>query len=114
MTLRKPAEKLHENRGETLIETLAAILVAALAAALLFSGVTTSVEMAKSTRVAEDAYYKTVSGAENRNTAVAVDESSSLPHVSVKVSGNEMKFTGVDVNLYGGNGLYSYSYKEVP
>ncbi len=113
MTLRKPAEKLHENRGETLIETLAAILVAALATALLFSGVTTSVKMAKSAQVADDAYYKTVSGAENRKTAVSVP---TQPYVTVKVSGNDVVFvpipTTVNVNLYGGNGLYSY--KEVP
>ena len=97
--------KLKDSRGETLVELLAAILIAALSVALLFTCCMASVEMGRESQAADERYYVNLSAAEAR-TEVKVTE-------KVKVEGNS-ESVEVDINLYGGDGMYSYQREEVP
>lgn len=94
--------KLRDSRGETLVELLAAILIAALSVAVLFTCCLASSEMGKKTQAADERYYDSLSAAEGRKELAEEGE--------VQVGGNSTT-TEVDINLYGGDGMYSYQWK---
>lgn len=102
--------KLRESKGETLIEVLAAILVASLSVALLFSCVRVSVNLNKSSGIADADFYQGISAAE-------VTPSAPLPAgtpgtVSVTDPAGGAPWTTFHVYFHGGSRIYSY--KEVP
>lgn len=94
--------KLKDSRGETLVELLAAILIAALSVAVLFTCCLASSEMGRETQAADERYYESLSNAEGRR-GTPVDG-------KVRVAGDSTH-TDVDIQLYGGDGMYSYQWK---
>lgn len=116
MTIHKILGKLRDSRGETLVETLVAILVAALSVALLFTCIATSNRINKIAQTADgngssdSGYYESLTKAEQQNAA-------SPPSAQVTVKkATEPDTSGqtVDVNLYGGKGMYSYKKGGTP
>lgn len=105
------ARKLHDSRGETLVEMLASILIAALAVALLFTCCMASVEMGRETREADKNYYEALSKAEEQKAPLTMDaDGNPLTTAVVKVEGSSVSET-VEINLYGGEEMYSYQWK---
>lgn len=99
--------KLKDNRGETLVEMLASILIAALAVALLFTCCMASVQMGGQARAADERYYDNLSAAEKREAPLSGDAK-----VIVAKTDEPTVTQPVDVSLYGGDGMYSYQWKE--
>lgn len=103
--------KLCESKGETIIEVLAAILVASLSVALLFSCVRVSVNLNKSSGIADASFYQGISKAE-------ITPSAPLPagpptgEVSVKDPVTGGVWTTFNIYFHGDSRMYSY--KEAP
>lgn len=104
------ARKLHDNRGETLVEMLASILIAALAVALLFTCCMASVEMGRETWEADKNYYEALSKAEEQKAPLMTDADGNPLTAVVKVESSSVSET-VEINLYGGEEMYSYQWK---
>ena len=94
--------KLQENRGETLVETFAAIVVATLSVALLFGGIVASGEIEKNAKRVDEDHYKAFNAAEGQEETPAGKAT-----VSIKNGGISTE-PPIEVNLYGGSGVYSY------
>ena len=95
-----------DSRGETLVEVLASILIAALSAALLFSCIASSVRINRSAQAADAAHYQALSAAEGQTDALEG------VNASITIQGENSGQVEIDIDLYGGEGLYSYSKKE--
>lgn len=95
--------KLNNTRGETLVEMLASILIAALSVAVLFTCCMASVEMGRETREADEKYYENLSAAEEQKTSLSGE-------VNVIVANEDAPTATqlVEINLYGGEEMYSY------
>lgn len=106
--------KLHDNRGETLVEMLASILIAALSVAVLFTCCLASVEMGRESRAADEKYYEALSEAERREKLPEKPEDPPPPVETGKVTVGGKDAKGDDaskditINLYGGEEMYSY------
>lgn len=99
--------KLNDNRGETLVEMLASILIAALAVALLFTCCMASVQMGSQAQAADERYYENLSAAEKQEVKLTENA-----EVIVANADDPTVTQPVDVSLYGGDGMYSYQWKE--
>lgn len=99
-------KKLRDTRGETLVEVLAAILVASLSVTLLFSCVMASSNLDVQAKSVDEDYYQALSAADGQNgTAKNSDE------VTIASEDKEDVSKDITVDIYGGEGLYSYSRK---
>lgn len=96
--------KLGDSRGETLVELLAAILVAALSVALLFTCCTAAASMDRRAKEVDAEHYAALSAAERQETPVA-DVTA-----TVTIEGNGWA-SAVEVDLFGGEKMYSYRSK---
>lgn len=107
------AQKLHNERGETLAELLAAILVAALSVTLLFSGIAAAGRINLQAQKADETYYAALNNAQARkgDTRQAQLEIQ-LWTGSAKPNATQMGREEPTINLYGGPGLYSYKWAE--
>ena len=96
--------KLHDNRGETLVEVLASIVVAALSVTLLFSCVMTSSSVDNTTKGVDEEHYEALTGAESKESQFIIVDTGT---VTIKnEAGEEATFA---VDIYGGEGgVYSY------
>lgn len=95
--------KLRNNRGETLVEVMASIVIAALSVALLFSCAMASSNMDRNARDVDGKYYQALSAAEGRDgTALGSGK------VTIQNQDDSTKKSEPTVNIYGGEGLYSY------
>ena len=92
--------KLRSQQGETLVEVLASILIASLSVAMLLGGVAASTALGRQADTADEYFYETLTAAENRQTPVADG--------TVKLTENGISIE-IPVQIYGGEGLYSYS-----
>lgn len=116
--MKKSIRKLHNARGETLVEVLASVLICSLAVLLLLSYTAAATRIDKSTQDHDVAYYAALNAAEAHSGVIsdtADPESSPAPGTlapgSVKVSATypENKTVPVDVEYSGGDGVYSYA-----
>lgn len=115
MAVRKLLDKLHKSAGETLVETLAAILIAALAVELLFTCVAGARSINEKAKKKDEGYtegtevhkgyYKSLSDAEEHG---GTGESASVTIKKEVEAGETPPSAVVNVNLYGGDGVYSY------
>lgn len=62
-------KKLHNNRGETLIEVLGAIVIASLSVALMFGCIMASTTMNKEAKAVDEQYYSGLTEADARTSA---------------------------------------------
>lgn len=92
--------KLHSQRGETLVEILAAVLIASLSVAMLLGGVAVSANLGRQADTADQYFYETLTAAENRQTPVSEQT------IVLTERGTSIAFP---VQVYGGEGLYSYA-----
>lgn len=102
--MRQLRAKLKSSRGETLVETMAAVLIAALSVAMLLGGVTVSVRLGRHADETDAYFYETLTAAETRQTPVTDGVSS--PVVRITSGGTSIS---LPVQVYGGEGLYSYA-----
>lgn len=101
------AAKLRSRRGETLVETLAAILIAVLSVTLLLGSVTASSQLARQADRSDDAFFATLTQAEERGTPLtASDGVSEDPTVTITEG---TKRATIPAQVYGGEDLYSYA-----
>lgn len=100
--------KLHDSRGETLVEVLASILISALSVALLFGGVMASAQMDRTAARADAAHYAMLSAAETQSGAPADRTGLAIESEAAGTGGAAPKRT-FSVDLYGGGGMYSYA-----
>ena len=97
--------KLRSQRGETLVEVLASILIAALSVAMLLGGVAVSSNLGRQADTSDEYFYETLTAAENRQAPVTEGVSAS-PVVKLTEGGTSID---IPVQVYGGEGLYSYA-----
>lgn len=102
--MRQLRAKLKSSRGETLVETMAAVLIAALSVAMLLGGVTVSVSLGRHADETDAYFYETLTAAETRQTPVMDGVSS--PVVRITSGGTSI---ALPIQVYGGEGLYSYA-----
>lgn len=103
--MRKIRKKLTNQRGETLVELLAAILIAALSVGLLLGSVAASSAMNRKARENSQQFYEKLSAAENRQTSAGTGV--------IKIHEGTTEIP-ISIQLYGGDGLYSYGIQEEP
>ena len=96
--------KLNENRGETLVEVMASIVIAALSVALLFGSIMASSRIDLSAQAVDETYYQSLSRAELQDAPLAGDLLPDALKGAVLNVGSET----VQIQFYGGEGLYSY------
>ena len=95
------------SRGETLVETLAAILIGVLSVTLLVGSVTASGNLARQADRSDDAFFATLTQAEERGTPLtASDGVSEDPTVTITEG---TKRATISAQVYGGEDLYSYA-----
>lgn len=96
--------KLRSRRGETLVEVMASIVIGALSVALLFGCVMASSRMDSAAAGMDRDYYAGLSDAEAQSAPLAGGGG------TVTVANGGIAGTGVSVNVdvYGGAGMYSY------
>lgn len=97
--------KLRSRRGETLVEVMASIVIGALSVALLFGCVMASSRIDSAAAGMDRDYYAGLSAAEAQSAPVAGAAGST---VTVANGGIAATDVSVDVNVYGGAGMYSY------
>ena len=117
--MRKLTEKLHDARGETLVEVLASVLICSLAVLLLLSYTTAATRIDKSTQDHDVAYYAALNAAEAHTGVTAEDSADPAdpPALGASVSGEvtvsaaypAVNTVTVDVEYFGGDGVYSYA-----
>lgn len=98
-------KKLRESRGETLVETFAAIVVATLSVALLFGGIVASGRIENSAKHSDEAHYEALSAAEKQEAAA---DGLTGPFWVTVTNPVNSGIASIEVNLYGGDGVYSY------
>lgn len=98
--------KLRDDRGETLVEVLASILIASLSVALLFGCVMASANIDRQAQELDEDHYAGLSAAEARTAPVVEAKVTVTNEAIVDLVQRTEK---IDVNIYGGAGLYSYA-----
>lgn len=92
--------KLTDSKGETLIEVVASILIGALSILMLFTGLMASFQMNLAAGQSDETFYRVLNEAEAQNNPVE--------QAQVKVLMDGTKQVDFSVNVFGGEGLYSY------
>lgn len=107
-------KKWKNARGETLVEVLAAILIGTLAIALLFGATTVSANLNVIAKETDDEFYEYLKAAEEQTTPIT---DASIVPADAKITVQGKNSAGIDtsneidVNFYGGPGIYSYKLK---
>lgn len=111
--------KLRDNRGETLVETLASIVIASLSVALLFSGISAAVNIDRRAQELDRLHYAALTAAETRSPYTPPDggpadsdANAGTRDLEISNSDNMTFHYGLDVALYGGEGLYAFVYDD--
>lgn len=117
--MRMLTKKLHDARGETLVEVLASVLICSLAVLLLLSYATAATRIDKSTQDNDVTYYAALNAAEAHTGITAESsaspESSPVPgtpapgNVKVEIKDDPTKTASIPILYYGGDGVYSYA-----
>lgn len=115
--MRTLTKKLHDARGETLVEVLAAVLICSLAVLLLVSYATAAARIDKRTQAGDVAYYAALNAAEAHDgvTEGGADPAGTpatgtpAPGRVTVTSSASVERADVDVEYYGGDGVYSYA-----
>ena len=97
--------KLNNQTGETLIEVIASILVCVISISMLMGGVAASATINKNADAVDETFYETLSQAETKQIPLSFPDTKVL----IKESLNK---TEVAIQLYGGEGMYSYGISE--
>ena len=103
-------KKLRNDRGETLVEVLASILIASLSVTLLFGCVMASSKMDRDAKGQDEKYYAALTAAEEQNSSLPGSFTAKIKQV---VAGGYAPEKDLHINIYGGDGLYSYK-RAVP
>lgn len=94
-------KKLHNSKGETLVEVLVSILICTLSVALLFSSIMASARINKQAETSDSGFFQVLNAAE---------EKSGTPFQSgyINVSGADANTLTLIVNYYGNDTIHSY------
>lgn len=98
-------KKLHNSRGETLVEVLASILIASLSVALLFGCVMASSNMDRDAKELDKKHYEALAAAEARTGA---STSAKVTVTNDAITDLTAKTKEIPVDIYGDAELYSY------
>ena len=93
-------QKLHSNRGETLIETLAAILVIGLVSGAFAAGISAASKMNRRAMEKDEKLYAAVTAAEQQLSGTETNGS-----MQITIGGTS---TEVPVSFFGKDHIYSY------
>ena len=105
--------KLHNNRGETLVEVLASILVASLSVALMFGCIIVSSNIDVRTKDVDESHYLGLTAADAKAMPSVDIESVTITRTDPSPSPGAGE-TSVPVAIYGGEGMYSYKATAAP
>lgn len=94
-------KKLHNSRGETLVEVLASILIAALSVTLLFGCVMASSSMDRDAQERDREHYAALTAAEAQS-GTGISGTVKLQNIENSGEGS------LSVEIFGDAGLYSY------
>ena len=97
--------KLNNNKGETLVEVIVSILICVVSICLLMSGVAVSAKINQNVDIIDENFYKILSLAETKQVPLPITPANAL------IKENFIT-TEVPINLYGGEGMYSYGISE--
>lgn len=95
--------KLKSQRGETLVELMASILISTLSVGLLLGAVAVSANLNRQAENADETFYGALTAAESRAGAPRSGT------VTVAETGGSS--VTLDIDVYGGDGLWSYAWK---
>lgn len=115
--------KLHNERGETLIEVLASIIIGSLSVALMFGCIMASTKMDEDARALDEKHYDGLTVADVKDAVPVSDapeesgdaedpevsgdsDDSEGPRVMIKRGGSTVY---LDITVYEGAEMYSYS-----
>ena len=111
--------KLHDRRGETLVEVLAAVLICALSVLFLSSMAMTSIRINENAQDHDDGYYDALNFAESRGTALDSDgnPAGETKPGTVTVTVKDLPAGGIatpaplslNITYYGGKDVYSFA-----
>jgi type II secretory pathway pseudopilin PulG len=105
----KVKAKLSDSRGETLPELLASIMIGTLSVSLLVGGVAVSAQMNRKADAADEKFYNALSAAERKQEDEKLNASDNT--YEVEISEGQKKVL-ININLFGGDGIYSYQMPE--
>lgn len=94
-------KKLHNSRGETLVEVLASILIASLSVALLFGCIMASSNMDREAGELDGDHYAAL-------TAAEAQSGPGTPGTVELENPSSAEKKSLSVQIFGGPGLYSY------
>jgi Na+-transporting NADH:ubiquinone oxidoreductase subunit NqrC len=109
--MKKIKAKLADSRGESLPEMLASILIGSLSVSLLVGGVMVSSNINQKAASADDKFYEALSIAEEKKTDVS--DADSVVEKKLVISENDQQKATIEINVYGGDTLYSYRKKDL-
>lgn len=94
--------KLHNCKGETLVEVLASILIASLSVALLLGAVAASANINRQAEASDERFYEALTTAESRSSTPINGQ------VGITVSGKGITME-LEIQAYGSGDLWSYA-----
>lgn len=105
-------KKLHDDRGETLIEVLASIVIGSLSIALMFGCIMASSKMDEDAKALDRKYYLALTAADASVVYTEDDtgtDDDDTPQVTIS---NETSSVSLYITIYGGEGMFSYRRAE--
>lgn len=107
-------KKLHNDRGETLVEVLATIVVATLSVTLLFGCIMTSSKIDMDAKDLDKQHYEDLNNAEEQGTPAAFDSTETFSVTIARIDSDPdadptpVASADLLIAVYGGEGMYSY------
>lgn len=97
-------KKLHNSKGETLVEVLVSILICTLSVALLFSSIMASARINKQAETSDSGFFQVLNAAEEKSGEPFQSDKSMI----VTEEGKTLELKPFIVNYYGNDTIHSY------
>lgn len=98
-------KKLHNSKGETLIEVLVSILICTLSVALLFSGIMAANNINRQAEISDNGFFDVLNAAEQKDDSSPYKTGKTVMVTEKGGTGARITFT---VDYYGDDTIFSY------
>lgn len=100
--------KLKSQKGESLVELLASVMIVAVAVSLMYSGIMVASKINQTAKETDEQFYLNMGKTEQKQDKIPDD---ALTERKIIIEYNGLNIS-VDVDLFGGDDVYSYQRKE--